>query len=361
MKVGRPLLAVSCRARVPGLQQNGTLLGFVGAGDDARGLRIVDSFSFHRSGSVPRSRSPATSLFLWCLASFVAGNSLMSWLMSDPWGSGVVAWGLYQAMLPAMLGMICGEIALHSVWCALAPLHWAKRLLAGAASAIVLYGSFVAPVFLDLRRHGANAAEVVAPSLCLPLFLLAAQTPLWIMRGWFRWRMAHRDDVSGRFEPWGIKGLLLAMAVIGMALAAARIAQSLRSSSGDDSIVGLAIAALVTVVLSAIAVLPTVAAVLYARRLPMALGAAFAANAAIALGYVVLIAILRGGRFDRDWLITMPVLIGGLFVTLTVPMLIARGLGYRLLCGCSQPAEADRHRPEHPPDCTVEAQASGRK
>jgi hypothetical protein len=294
-------------------------------------------------------------LFLGCLASFVGGNALMPWLMSG--GSSMLA---SHVLEPATLGMIGGEIALLSIWCSLAPLHWAKRLLAGATSAIALCGGFVVPGYLLLIDEAASLEA--APLLCLPLFLLAAQTPLWIMRFWFRWRIAHRDDgASGRLEPLGIGGLLLATAVIAMALAAARVAQSLGSSSGDDSIVGLGIAALVTVVISAIAVLPAVPAVLYARRLPMALGAAFAADAVVALGYVVLIAILQGGRFDRDSLITMPVLIGGFFVTLTVPMLIARGLGYRLLCGCSQPAEADRHRPEHPPDCTVEAQASGRK
>ena len=80
------------------------------------------------------------------------------------------------------------------------------------------------------------------------------------------------------FEPLRIGGLLIAMAVIGMALAAAQASQSLTARSGDRSIAGLVVAALVIMVISAITVLPAVLAGLHARRLPLALGLAFAAD-----------------------------------------------------------------------------------
>ncbi|MCU0870976.1 MAG: hypothetical protein MUE50_01390, partial [Pirellulaceae bacterium] len=81
-------------------------------------------------------------------------------------------------------------------------------------------GIFVPSLVPDRIRH-ADVADLAAPLLCLPLFLLAAQTPLWIMRMGFRWRIVHRDDAaSGQFEPLRIGGLLLATAVMGMALAA---------------------------------------------------------------------------------------------------------------------------------------------
>mgnify|MGYP001076587510 CR=1 FL=1 len=273
-----------------------------------------------------RSRNPAISLFLGCLAFFFAGNGLASLLM----------FGEIPMMMlyPAFMGMIGGQIALHSIWCVFAPLHWAKRFFVGTTSAILLYmGIFVPSLVPDRIRH-ADVADLAAPLLCLPLFLLAAQTPLWIMRMWFRWRIVHRDDAaSGQFEPLRIGGLLLATAVIGMALAAARLSQSIGSSSGNDSIVWLVVAALVIMVISGITVLPAILAGLYARRLPLALGLALAPDAAIVVVYVALAVTLGGGRFEWELFIVMPVFAGGYFVTLTAPMLIARRLGYRLLWG----------------------------
>ena len=244
-----------------------------------------------------RSRNPAISLFLGCLAFFFAGNGLTSLLMSGELPNRAIAMTLY----PACMGMIGGQAALHGIWCVFAPLHWAKRFLAGATSAIVLFGGFLVPPFLAGRFRHADMADLAAPLLCLPLFLLAAQTPLWIMRMWFRWRIVHRDDAtSARFEPLRIGGLLIAMAVIGMALAAAQASQSLTARSGDRSIAGLVVAALVIMVISATTVLPAVLAGLHARRLPLALGLAFAADAAVVVGYVALVVALGGGRLHWE-------------------------------------------------------------
>jgi hypothetical protein len=154
------------------------------------------------------------------------------------------------------------------------------------------------------------------------------------MRIWFRWRIAHRDDVpSATLRPLRIGHLLLAMAAIAMALAAARISQSISASPGNDGIVVLAVAALVIMVISAITVLPAVLAGLHARRLSLALGLAFTPDAAVVVGCATLILILGGGRLEWELFVFTAVLAGGFFVTLTVPLLIARRLGYRLLWG----------------------------
>ena len=277
-----------------------------------------------------RSRIPAISLFVGCLAFFFAGNSLASLSKYDYSPSRAIA----MTLGPACMGMIGGQAALHSIWCVFAPLHWGQRLLAGATSAIALFGAFLVPPFLaDGLRH-ADVAELAAPLLRLPLFLLAAQTPPWIMRMWFRWRIVHRDDAtSARFEPLRIGGLLIAMTVIGMALAAAQASQSLTARSGDPSIAGLVVAALVIMVISAITVVPAISAGLRARRLLLALGLAFAADVAVVVVYVAMAVILGGQRLEWEIFIVMPVFAGGYFLTLTAPLLIARRLGYRLLWG----------------------------
>jgi len=197
-------------------------------------------------------------------------------------------------------------------------------------SAILLFGGLLVPQLLVGRIRHVDAA----PLLCLPLLLLAAQTPLWIMRIWFRWRIAHREDAAcGRYEPIGIGGLLLAMAAVALALAAARLSRSIGSSRGDGSIGGLVVGALVIVAVSAATVLPAVLAGLRARRLFLAIGLAFAPGAAIVVGYVAL-GIMRGDvRLDGDVFIAILALTGGFSGALIVPMLIARRLGYRLLWG----------------------------
>jgi hypothetical protein len=168
--------------------------------------------------------------------------------------------------------------------------------------------------------------------LCLPLFLLAAQTPLWIMRIWFRWHIAHRDDgPSISFQPLRIRDLMIATAVVAMALVAAQLSRAISAPSGNRSIVGLTVAALVVMAISAIAVLPPVLATLRARRLLIALGLVLSVNVAIIVGCVGLMVVFANVPMDWMMFVAMPTFTAGFFVSLTAPILIARKLGYRLL------------------------------
>lgn len=274
-------------------------------------------------------------LFLGCVAFFVVTN-IVSFPLLFPRGPDHV---LVMVLYAAGLSAIGAQMGLHGIWCVLAPLPWAKRFLVGATSGLVLYGSVaVGWIVVPSLRHELGESDLlialVTGLLCLPLLLLAAQVPLWIMRIWFRWRIAHRDDVpSATLRPLRIGHLLLAMATIAAALAAARISQSISASPGNDGIVVLAVAALVIMVISAITVLPAVLAGLYARRLPLAHALAFAADVAVVVGYVALFVALGGERLEWEIVIFMAGVAGGFFATLTVPMLIARRLGYRLLWG----------------------------
>jgi hypothetical protein len=66
---------------------------------------------------------------------------------------------------------------------------------------------------------------------------------------------------------------------------------------------------------------------------PLALGLAFAVDAAVVAGYVAVVMALGRGRLNWEVFVGVPVLTGSFFVSLTAPMLIARRIGYRLLCG----------------------------
>jgi hypothetical protein len=180
-------------------------------------------------------RSPSDRgvwLFFGCLAFFFVGNGVTALLMSGLWPNRAIVLALY----PARIGMIGGQVAIHGVWFVFARLPWPWRILAGAASAILLFGAYLAPSVLPDKTVPGDIDHLAATLLCLPLFVLAAQTPLWIIRIWFRWRIAHRDDAaSGRYEPMGIGALLLAIAVIAVALTAARMSKSMTAWRGDDS------------------------------------------------------------------------------------------------------------------------------
>jgi hypothetical protein len=294
-------------------------------------------FSFPQEWKRAQSQSSSGRVGQVMLRVFRAINSLSYPLM-------LVAEHRVFAMVLvfACQSTIGAQMALHGIWCVLAPLHWGKRFLVGATAGLVLYAG-VALGWTIGRLFRGWSAEVdwdphVTVLLCLPLFSLATQTPLWAMRIWFRWRIVRRDEIpSATFRPLRIGDLLVATAVVAMSLAAVRISQSINDSSGNDTIVGLTIAALVVMVISAITILPVVLATLYARRLLMALALALAGDAAVIVVYVALMVIIGGARLGWEVFVGMPILAAVYFASLTGPMLIARRLGYRLLCGFGQP------------------------
>ncbi|MBC8868870.1 MAG: hypothetical protein H8E44_05605 [Planctomycetes bacterium] len=284
---------------------------------------------FHRS---PRSR--AIWLFLGCIAFFAAANCLIFPLMLVADANQILG----TFFVAAWYSAIGAQMALHAIWCVFVPLHWIKRFLVGATSGLVLYGALAGAFALFFYHLGFMGDEdwliFIIGLLCLPLLLLAAQAPLWIMRTWFRWRITHLgDDPSTSFQSLRIRDLMIATAVIAMALTAAQISQSIGASSGNNNIVGIAVAALIIMVTSGILVLPVVVATLHARRLLMALALVFSVDVAIVVACVTLMVILTDTPANWETYVAIPTITGGFFVNFTTPMLIARKLGYRLQWG----------------------------
>jgi hypothetical protein len=73
-------------------------------------------------------------LFLGCIAFFTASNSLTNALMLI-----TESRELEMALETMYVGTIGAQMALHALWCVLAPIPWGKRLLAGTAAGLVLY------------------------------------------------------------------------------------------------------------------------------------------------------------------------------------------------------------------------------
>ncbi len=174
-------------------------------------------------------------------------------------------------------------------------------------------------------------------ALCLPLILLAAQVPVWILRFCFRCQIVHGDDASATLGPLRISHLLVATAVTAVALALARVAlwQSREALLGQDSMVALACAVLVIMLISTIVVLPTVLAALYSRRWKMTLGITVAVVSAIIVGVVTLSPVRVGGRIWWDQVLVAIVFPESFLLALSAPLVMARQLGYRLRFGRS--------------------------
>jgi hypothetical protein len=79
------------------------------------------------------------------------------------------------------------------------------------------------PVAVAISFVPPDVSEVVSGQVrCLPWLALCSQLGLWPLRYLFRWRLTHDALQEPPQEPWTIRDLLLAMVIVGAALAAAR-------------------------------------------------------------------------------------------------------------------------------------------
>jgi hypothetical protein len=262
-------------------------------------------------------------LFVVCFSFFAAVNLLLGGVRPIRLGFHYDFLLLYSG---AFLGMLGAQFALHSIWCVLAPFPWPKRYLVAVLCGLVLFGSFAVGVGMPTGR------TLLTNLLYLPLLAFAVQAPLWGMRVWFRWRMADCSDPdSARFEPFRIAHWLLATTFVALALAAARAADSISTSPDSDAMADLAQTSVLLIMLSAAAVLPMVQVGLHERR--VLLDGAFAlAGVGIVAAFVALGAISGGSR--PVWQFSVVFSSFGVTYSAAVftPLLIARRLGYRLLC-----------------------------
>jgi hypothetical protein len=231
---------------------------------------------------------PFWPFFLACLGLFAGTNfaiaPLMDWLSPHDFA----AWLVF-----ACVGAIGAQAALHAVWCVFAPTGFGKRLTVGVGSGLALFGAWSLgyAVFVYYEPYcRAEYWETIRISLlCLPLLVIAIQSPLWMARFWLGWRILHRADPFRRsgVEAFGIRDILAATGALAVALSAARIAMPPESAAAGRFPLALGIGALVAAAISLFTTLPAVAAILRARRVGLAL-----------LGTAVLDAVIGAGLLE---------------------------------------------------------------
>ena len=242
-------------------------------------------------------------------------------------------------------GVICAEGGLHTVGCVLFTHGLVRRLVLGIGVGLPLFAAWALGYAVDGWCRGrffwSFWRDVRGVLLYLPLLAIAIQLPLWVVKFWLGWRMQHHERNAGQTvaATFGIRDIFLATGVVALALTAARFATPSEVRSQREFLT-LIVAALAAAAASLVTVLPAVVATLRARRPWFALLILLLAYGAVLLAVFVVICVSRGQTlpFRESW--GMAWMAAGFFLSLTGPLLVARGLGYRLVWGWRQPEVA---------------------
>jgi hypothetical protein len=172
-------------------------------------------------------------------------------------------------------------------------------------------------------------------TLCLPLFFVTIQAPLWLLRTLIGLRIqrAHESRPSAEQGDVTIRHIMLVTAVVAASLALTRLA-----SPGDShAVVAIVIGSLVAGAVSLITTLPAAVLLLSTRRLRNGVLGTVLHTAAILVIIKVgfLVAEIADGNRGRMrpplWFLAgVAVLVISFSVCLTGVLLCVRGMGYRL-------------------------------
>jgi hypothetical protein len=123
-------------------------------------------------------------------------------------------------------GCVLAQGNLLAAWLAWSELPFGQRLTWHWIVAALLYLVWAAGLAISATVAPVNFAEVSSIiGLSVPLVSIAAQTPLWIVRQIFGWRLIHGDAKDDtRPAPLSIRHLMWATVLVALALALARLA-----------------------------------------------------------------------------------------------------------------------------------------
>jgi hypothetical protein len=250
----------------------------------------------------------------------------------DMWGALFV----YAAAGPlfAQFGVLPAWLALgdRPYWFRLAR-HWLAAIAAMAAAAL---GNILANWSSGRVLRIEDGPAMMSLLLVLPALSLAVESPLWILRWVFGWRITRQIDCPPQ-RKLAIRDIMLATALVAAALALARLSPQFQPGGPDRAFWGMmAVAAAVAVGSSTVLLPPFVWFALGVRSLPMAvLGAAIHAGTLAAI-FLAVIAYNRWTFSTTLWgTIGASVTAITFAWGVTVPFWLARFQGYRLICRTS--------------------------
>jgi hypothetical protein len=236
-------------------------------------------------------------------------------------------------LLLATVGSVLAQGCLLAAWLAWSDQPLWQRLARHWFVAAILYFVWAAGLALSRTSELAKTGSFVG--LSVPLVSIAAQTPLWIARQTFGWRLIRGEEKNDTGPaPLSIRDLMMATVLVALALALARLAPS-----PDDKELGFVwiIMFVMASAISTIALLPAAALLLRMQSFQrgMLFAGLYAASWVGLLWLVVLVAWHRG-LFPPPplaFLVGVSCLIVSFAATVILAAAAARARGYRLVWG----------------------------
>ena len=230
-----------------------------------------------------------------------------------------------------IVGCVLAQGCLLAAWIAWGDQPFWQRFTRHWTVAAILYLVWLAGLTVLHPDEFAQVSSFVG--LSLPLVSIAAQTPLWIVRQVFGWRLIRSDlSTDAGPAPLSIRDLMLSTAMVALALAPARLAPSPDGKEfGNIWIIMFVMASAI----STITLMPASALLLRTRQLQR--GVLFTAlYAAFWLGllWVVILVALNTGLFHVPPLAVVlgaSCLIISFAATVISAAAAARTCGYRLV------------------------------
>lgn len=262
-----------------------------------------------------------TSLMLW--ADFAVSPLMDAFQQSD---FGAVWVYICLGIIPAQVGVLAAAICWGSQ-------RFALRLICYWLAMFVSMVALLAGIAIgEGRREFDNLIRFMP--LSAPLLVLAVQTPLWIVRLFFRWRIVRDQglDAAAPEAPLSIRDLMVGTVLVAVSLAAARVAP--RDTPDAELWIGWAIALASCGGVSLIALLPVSAWLLRQRNIIVGLIlTAVYAVLAVVVTWIVIYIIDR--NFWRNWweMVGIAIMIVSFGATLALAALAARAAGLRLEIG----------------------------
>lgn len=269
--------------------------------------------------------------------------------------------GMLFLVAPA-LGLFPAQLGALTLWLVWGPGPLVARLARHWLAALALFTAWAmgAGIALSDGPTGVVPSALGAVLCSLPLVSLAAQLPLWPLRTHAGWRVEQIVESSIRHEPGppasqplAIRDILIGTAATAIALAGIRVVAAItdaRQAGGQmEPTYWLAwgIAVLLIAALSLTGFLPATWLLLRGAEPAPRLGLWLAYVGVATLAIIVVIGAIAGAGPDAEPLVGLVCVAGGFALALSVPLLLARSQGWRLVLPSDPPSSspADRLEP----------------
>lgn len=245
------------------------------------------------------------------------------------------------------MGVLLGQFALVSIWGVLAPQPLLIRIGITLTQGGVLAAAFGLGICLTSVNRGPPPEEMIGAmfgsALLLPLIVASAQVPLWIARLFFGWQVSHVRLLGSLSRPsqFSLANMMMATALIACLLGLNQPAAWLLRAPPQEFWLYAGLSSLSTMLLSLLITPPAVYALLRHHSLGQGCGAIMLYALVFASGFCVVIGMIARGM-PTEAVVGIFGFITGLALTVTLPLVVLRSYGYRLVTGNPSPEQAAR-------------------